>query len=302
MQNNIELISVDILEKYSGLSTQLIRMGKSLALSSGWHYALDWTWVASIIGEISGKTILDAGAGIGLMQWYFASKGANVISVDRSDRTCIPFHLLNRFNVTGYRPEDSPLTIKEILNITNGKARLSSRISAIIRGIVGKTMMSGAKRIQKGSVRFLNGDLQRLSEIPDGGVEIVVSISALEHNEQISDIKIIIQELERVLVPGGMMLITLPASADKDWFFYPAYSWCFTESTLQDLFNFDKATSSNFHQYGIIFEKLINSEALKKSMSLRYYFQPKSGMPWGRWDPKYLPVGIIKVKQVQNRQ
>lgn len=300
MQNNIELISVDILEKNSTLSNQLIKMAKSLAMSSGWHYALDWTWVASIIGDVSGKTILDAGAGIGLMQWYFASKGAKVISVDRSDRTCIPFHLLNRFNVTGYRPEDNPLSIKEILNIINGKARLSRRIKAIVRGVIGEMMLLGKSYINKGSVRFLNKDLRRLAEIRDNSVDIVISISALEHNELISNVKEIIQELDRVLVSGGMMLITLPASAEKDWFFSPAYSWCFTESTLRDLFDLDNDSSSNFHEYRNFFEKLSKSETLKKNISLRYYFQPKSGMPWGKWDPKYLPVGIIKIKQVQN--
>lgn len=298
MKNSIELIPVDILDKYPALSSELDQLGRSLALSSGWHYALDWTWVTSKIGEVGGKTILDAGAGIGLMQWYLASKRANIISVDRSDRRCIPFHLLRKFNVKGYRPQDNPLTMKEIINITNGKASLTRRLKTTGRGFFGSLRSFGQSYDHKGTVRFLNVDLGDLSLIPANSVDIVVSISALEHNKRIENIKNIIQELERVLAPGGMMLITLSAAAGKDCFFSPAYSWCLTDATLRKLFDFDEGLPSNFYEYENFSEKLKKSEILRKNMSLRYYFQPNSGMPWGKWDPKYLPVGIVKIKQV----
>lgn len=298
MESRIELISTKILNHFPDMSSELLKMGKTLALSSGWHYALDWTWVTNNIGEANGKTILDAGAGIGLMQWYLSSKGANIISVDRSDRVCIPFHLLNKFNVTGYRAVDNPLNIKDVLNITNRRVRILKRITSLIRGTFGSALLAGRSYTDRGSIRFLNKDLRDLSEIHDNSVDIIISISALEHNEQISNIKEIIRELERVLVPGGMMLVTLPASAEKDWFFSPAYSWCLTESTLRDLFDLDKDTLSNFQNYEKIHKELKQSNILKKNISLRYYFQPQSGMPWGRWDPKYIPVGIIKIKQV----
>lgn len=97
MRDKIELISVDILRQYPQLYRELEDMNHALALSSGWHYALDWLWIIGSMGEIAGKRVLDAGAGIGLLQWYLASKGADVVSVDRSDRACIPFHILNRF-------------------------------------------------------------------------------------------------------------------------------------------------------------------------------------------------------------
>ena len=82
MNNKIELISVDILEQNRSLVNQLNYLNKTLALASGWHYLMDWAWVISQLGEVAGKTILDAGAGIGLMQWYLAQQGARVISVD----------------------------------------------------------------------------------------------------------------------------------------------------------------------------------------------------------------------------
>ena len=297
MNNKIELISTNILKEHRDLSDELINMNRALALSSGWHYAMDWTWTISHMDKFAGKRIVDAGAGIGLLQWYLASKGAHIISVDRSDRTCIPFHLLERFNVTGYKPSDEPLNFGEIMNLANGKAKLTSRAKAIARGLIGKLRSYKNKYKMKGSVKMYNQDLRHLSEIPDNRIDIVVSISALEHNEKIENIKYIIQELDRILIPGGSMLITLPATYKEDWFFSPAYSWCFVEKTLRDLFWFSEDTPSNFHEYEALFEKLVGSNELKKNISWRYYIQPNSGMPGGKWSPKYLPVGIIKTKQ-----
>ena len=28
-----------------------------------------------------------------------------------------------------------------------------------------------------------------------------------------------------------------------------------------------------------------------------YYQSGKNGMPWGKWDPQYQPVGVVKVKR-----
>jgi 2-polyprenyl-3-methyl-5-hydroxy-6-metoxy-1,4-benzoquinol methylase len=296
MKNSIELISTEILNEHARLSGELIHLGKTLSLSSGWHYPLDWTWTIQRMGDFSGKTILDAGAGIGLLQWFLASQGGNVISVDRSERTCIPFHLLQKFRVTGYRREDTPLNPKELLDIRNGKAGLSARFKALARGVTG-SILSSAQPRGTGSVRMLQQDLRHISEVPDNSVDIVVSISALEHNESIANVKEIIRELERTLVPGGIMLITLPASRDQDWFFPEAYSWCFTEATLRDLFGLPGNIPANYDEYDPLFEKLRSSNTLRKNLSWRYFFRANSGMPGGKWDPKYLPVGIAKIKQ-----
>jgi 2-polyprenyl-3-methyl-5-hydroxy-6-metoxy-1,4-benzoquinol methylase len=296
MKNGIELISTEILNERAALSRELIHLGKTLALSSGWHYPLDWTWTIQAMGDFSGKTILDAGAGIGLLQWFLASRGGNVISVDRSERTCIPFHLSQKYGVTGYRREDTPLNPKELLDIRNGKASFSARFKALARGVAG-SILSRTQPMGTGSVRMLKQDLRRISEVADNSVDMVVSISALEHNESIANIKEIIRELERTLVPGGIMLITLPASRDRDWFFPEAYSWCFTEATLRDLFGFPANIPANYTEYDALFEKLLNSSVLRRNLSWRYFFRGNTGMPGGKWDPKYLPVGIIKTKQ-----
>lgn len=300
MDSKIELISTAILDQNHELSAELALTAESLALSSGWHYILDWTWTICQIDGVAGKTVVDAGAGIGLLQWYLASKGANMISIDRADRTCIPFHLLDRFNVSGYGPGDRPLSLMELLDIWNRKASFTSRARAVARGLLGKLKPSNDRSISTGAVKLYRANLYELSEIPDESVDTIVSISALEHNEKIEDIGVIIRELERILVPGGKLVITLPASLTEDWFFTPAYSWCLSEKTLRELFKLSEDTPSNFDQYERIFKEITDSVELRSKLSWRYFLGPNNGMPWGKWDPQYIPVGILKTKQVSN--
>jgi 2-polyprenyl-3-methyl-5-hydroxy-6-metoxy-1,4-benzoquinol methylase len=300
MKNRIEILRPDLLNENHDLIQQLKQMNYELAMSSGWHYFLDWAWVIKNIDNIDNKIILDAGAGIGLLQWYLANKGANVISVDRSDRTCCPHNLVRRFNVSGLRPEDTPLGLSDIANLFRPIGhKTSKRIKVLVRGFIGnlRTMGKSIPR-SKGSVKLYNTDLVNLSEISEESVDVIVSISALEHNSTISKIRDIIRELGRVLKPGGTMLITLPASRDRDWFLDSAYAWCLTDETIRNIFELSSETPSNYGEFNAILNEIKGSTTLRRNVSSSYYLSPKSGMPWGKWDPKYLPVGIIKTKQV----
>ena len=49
---------------------------------------------------------MDAGAGTGILQWYLAEQGAEVLSVDRGSRGDLPLRFRRRFNVQGLRPQD----------------------------------------------------------------------------------------------------------------------------------------------------------------------------------------------------
>jgi ubiquinone/menaquinone biosynthesis C-methylase UbiE len=198
----------------------------------------------------------------------------------------------------GYSQKDNPLNFIELLNITNRKATFPRRIKSLARGVAGYIAGTNRSHLKNGTVSFLNCDLRNLAEIKDNSVDIVVSVSSLEHNEHISTVKAIVQELERILMPGGRMLITLPAAHKQDWFFVPAYSWCFTDNTIRDIFNFSRDVSSNYSHYEHHFDNIKRSKDLKKNLSWRYFFTRKSGMPLGKWEPKYIPVGIIKIKQV----
>ena len=82
-----------------------------------------------------------------------------------------------------------------------------------------------------------NKDLQDLADIASNSIDVIVSVSALEHNSP-NVLPTVIMELERVLKPGGFMAVTMAASKDKDWFHEPSKGWCYTERTFRRIFQF----------------------------------------------------------------
>ena len=92
-QERIELLSVELLDQQRPIVEELRQLAHSLKIEFGWHYLLDLTWIISQLGSLSGKRMMDAGAGIGILQWYLAAHGADVISVDRTSRDVPPVPL-----------------------------------------------------------------------------------------------------------------------------------------------------------------------------------------------------------------
>jgi ubiquinone/menaquinone biosynthesis C-methylase UbiE len=295
LQDKLELISVDILEEERVLSSELKYLNYSLGFASGWHYLLDWIWTIRHLTAIEEKKILDAGAGIGLLQWYLALHNAEVLSVDRSDRKIIPFHLLQHFNIVPYTPNDKFLTLREFFLPSLRELPLGRWLKALLRGALGAARTRLWKRAP-GRVWFYRKDLRALLDIPDDSVDYIVSISALEHNSP-DELRSAVHELERILKPGGAMIVTVSAARDVDWYFKPAAGWCYTEKTLREIFRLSDASASNYDQYNDLLEKLERSKELRSNMTWYYYYSPHSGMPWGIWRPRYQPVGIVKIKK-----
>jgi len=100
----------------------------------------------------------------------------------------------------------------------------------------------------------------------------------------------------RVLKPGGKLIATLGAAKDQDWFHEPSKGWCYTEATLRDIFELNPECPSNYDQYDELFEALCNCTELHDNLADFYFKSGNNGMPWGIWDPKYQPVGVVKVK------
>ncbi len=85
----IEILPVSLLDENRSTVEELKRLTYSLGLDFGWHYLLDLTWIIRHLGQPEGKRIMDAGAGTGVIQWYLASHGAEVLSVDRASRALL---------------------------------------------------------------------------------------------------------------------------------------------------------------------------------------------------------------------
>lgn len=147
----------------------------------------------------------------------------------------------------------------------------------------------------RGPVLVHQGDLRDLKAIGNDSVEAVVSISSLEHNDP-KNLRQIVHELMRVIQPGGKLVATLGAARERDWFHQPSQGWCYTESTLRDIFDLPSTAPSNYDEFDELFEDLVNCTELRDGLDPAYYRSGNNGMPWGKWDPQYQTVGVVKVK------
>ena len=293
MNNSIEILSTDLLKNNSQLIHDQIKLAQFIGISMGWHYPLDWSWITNHLGPVDGKRILDAGAGRGLLQWYAAEHGAEVYSVDRDSRACLPLHIRNRYNVTGLRPTDL-ISPAQMINPFSSVPPLKEKVYGIARSVLGLSRSKEPGRAP-GKIFIYNQDLKNLADISSNSMDNIISVSALEHNHP-EDLPTVVNELERVLKPGGAMFITLAAARDEDWFHEPSRGWCYTADTLKKTFNLSDFVSSNYDQYDAFFSAIKESSMLRSQLSRAYYRSNRLGMPNGIWDPQYIPVGVIKIK------
>jgi SAM-dependent methyltransferase len=271
----------------------LKRLAHSLGLEFGWHYLLDLTWIISSLGPVKGMRILDAGAGTGILQWYLAEQGAEVISVDRLSRARLPLRFRNRYNVHGLRPQDLLPASKLLRDSFAEKQTQLFNLKSQARDLAGLADLHRAK----GRVIIYNQDLQNLCDLAEAGLDAVVAVSALEHNPP-ENLSIVVAELMRVLKPGCKLLATLGASRDKDWLHVPSQGWCYTEASLRQIFDLPSDASSNYDDYDVLFTALRSCTELRKGLASFYYHSGENGMPWGRWDPQYQTVGVCKLKRI----
>jgi SAM-dependent methyltransferase len=293
----LEILSVDLLSQHRPLVEELKSFTRTLGLELGWHYLLDLSWILSRLGAFHSQVILDAGAGTGVMQWYLARGGATVISVDRTSRVNLPLRFRRRFRVQGLRPADLAPDMETFQAGFNrdidGTAHRPwpNRLYSQSRDLAGFFFNSP----EAGSVKIYNQDLSKLDELRSDSVDSVVAVSSLEHNSP-EGLSLVVAELLRVLKPGGRLLATLVAGRDADTWHEPSQAWCYHETSLRKIFNLPADTPSNFSQYDRLFSELRECAELRDNLARFYFKSGSTGMPWGKWDPQYLPVGVCKVK------
>lgn len=299
IRDRLEILPVTLLESEESTIDDLRRTARSLKLEFGWHYLLDLSWIIRCLNLIAGQTIIDAGAGTGVMQWFLAGKGVRVISVDRESREKLARRFRRRFDVHGLRPED----LKPVNGLFDGSDGINYRsikklVSGLWDSLQDKTSGSVSKEggDRSGEVIIYNQDLKNLVDIQDQSVDAVVAVSSLEHNSPV-ELELVVSELMRVLKPGQALYATLGCAKDQDWFHEPSQGWCYSEGTLRQIFDLDDDIQTNFDQYDELLNALRGNKQLKDGLASFYFRSGDNGMPWGRWDPQYQPVGICKVKQ-----
>lgn len=281
----IEILPVTLLDEQRPTVEALRSLAAELRLDFGWHYLLDLSWIISRLGVVQGKRIIDAGAGTGILQWYLAKQGAAVLSIDRGSRADLPLRFRRRYRVRGLRGAPTP-----DLNPWSATFR-AGKFTTQARELAANLLSSPAA----GEVVIYNQDLADLVDLPDNSVDAVVAVSALEHNPP-ENLPSVVQELTRVLKPGGVLLATLGAAREQDWYHTPSAGWNYTAGSLRKIFNLPADTPDNYARYDELFQALKDCTELRERLARFYFKSGDNGMPWGKWDPQYQPVGVCKVK------
>lgn len=291
MQEKIEILPVTLLDQQRDTVTELKQLARSLRLDFGWHYLLDLTWIITQLGSVDGKRILDAGAGTGILQWYLADHGAHVISVDRFSRANLPIRFRSRFNVKGAREGDLTPAWQVFKDNLKAHSNLKIKLTSQTRELLDMADRQHAK----GDVMVYNQDLKHMPEIEDDSIDVIVSVSSLEHNPP-EELGSVVAELVRVLKPGSPFLATLGAARDQDWFHEPSQGWSYTDLSLRRYFDLPGEVPSNYAQYDELFDALRDCAELRDNLAKFYFKSGDNGMPWGVWDPQYQSVGVCKIK------
>ncbi len=287
--DKIELLAEDLIDSHPDLAMDVLGFTSKLGRVLGWHYLLDMIWILKELDCPPGGTILDAGAGNGMMQFILALKGYKVISIDMNQRN-IPGFAENIFKI---KKIDSDADIKhQYLDYHH------------MNGVSSNNSDSGPEGVENlnasnlPEIIYYHSNLNKLEKLENNTIDAVVSVSALEHNPP-DELAPILMELKRVLKEDGTMYMTI--SAAKESFFHePSYSWVMDEADLKQYYQINKEYLSNFNRFDEVFADLCNSKRLSQWLTAFYYRGAKNGMPWGKWDPQYQPVGIVKANNISN--
>jgi len=331
VKQRIELLSPELFRTRKEDVEQVELLQKMLRFEVGWHYILDLAWLLRELREVPPRSlVLDAGAGMGLAQFIALDLGMDVLSVDFVNRSVnrkfvkerygehIHFandqskefrsayieHLESTYSLSGSADPDAKNGTKQTDGgladfIRSQREKPEGRLASFVRRIIGRSGEgpSGfpqASPANIGQLFLMKGDLSDLAEIPDNFVDAVISVSALEHNDAAAAGKCV-NELLRVCKPGGKLAITVSATEGEDWHHDPSKGWCFSEQTLKRIFQLDDSVESNCDRAGEIMQLLkSDNNGLQERLASFYFKSGDNGMPWGKWNPEYIPVGIVR--------
>ncbi|MCX7164826.1 MAG: methyltransferase domain-containing protein [Rhodocyclales bacterium] len=272
----------------------------------GWHYAVDLTWIYSRARHWApGLRILDAGGGRGPAQFLLAEMGFDVVNVDLMHT--VPDHAYVRRYGTHRTVLASHVAtpyLKHILGFGGGmklfkRIRSAARESLLLRESIADAYSRRHDRWRAthgfgpqpvGRIEWLAGNLGAVPELEAGSFDAVISLSSLEHIPA-DQIPPAIAEIHRIVRPHGHWALTTSGTErDGTWYHGPSQGYCFSSSELGRLFN---ARLDGIALPAEILRKYQRSSYLRKNLAPHYRLSGKNGMPWGRWNPVYIPVAVF---------
>lgn len=275
----------------------------------GWHYLTDITWLYSQIKDWpSDYKVLDAGGGRGPVQFLMAELGFNVTNIDLNlnnpgfayqKRYQCTYEVLPSFKNTSYK------TFLDNSNKTK-KQCLRSIIKNIVKQSIPYKWWSAKRytnkhkqwrRIKKlttartGHIKWLKGNLCNIPEVQEHTFDAVVSLSAIEHIP-LENLKTAFEEIKRVVKSNARWAITTSGTEKSEtWFHEPSKGNCFSSIDIQKIFGASPKGKQNPRE---ILERYKNNSYLRENLAKFYFKSDKYGMPWGKWDPKYIPLAILQ--------
>ena len=272
----------------------------------GWHYIIDLTWIYQQAKHWpAGTNVLDAGGGSGPVQYLLAEMGMNVINIDlfHPTESNLPFYgkryALTFRHFESYKATDYVAHLKSVDKSQSGltwlrKIIASSAVTKKIRYITyfkkhdQWRQLAGLGNRSVGKITRIVGNLCNMPEIPTKSFDAVVSVSALEHIP-IAILPSAIAEIKRVVLPNAFCAITTSATEKLTWHHEPSKGLCFSDEDLNKYFGAAKFCDQTAVE---VLENYKSSSYLKNHLANFYSLSGNNGMPWGKWDPQYIPVGI----------
>lgn len=270
----------------------------------GWHYIVDLTWIYSIAKHWPRNySILDAGGGSGPTQFLLAELGFQVTNIDLSPAP--PGHAQMRRYGTRLTQLRSHVASDYVDHLsTQHRNRITNRwfFAQVKRSLPWKMASASfySARHQRwrqmahisqplGTIDLVQGNLCHMLEVGTASYDALVSLSALEHIP-IESLPNALGELRRVLKPSADIAITTSGTeAEHSWFHEPCRGYCYSHNDLGTMFH-AKPTAMQSAE-GILLNYR-RSSYLREHLASFYQVSGNNGMPWGQWDPRYIPVGL----------
>jgi 2-polyprenyl-3-methyl-5-hydroxy-6-metoxy-1,4-benzoquinol methylase len=274
----------------------------------GWHYIIDLTWIYSRARLWpAGMRVLDAGGGRGPAQFLLAEMGFDIVNLDLM-HTPPDYSYTSRYGTKreGLKSNVETRYLKHILNFGRylkllKQARKSMMDSSLMRASTAKAYAKRHENWRKangyaarpvGRIQWLVGNLCHVPELKIASFDAVVSLSSLEHIP-IERLPEALVEMQRLVKPDGHWVITTSGTERAEtWYHDSSLGYCFSEGDLSKIFRAQTMDDANPET---VLQNYQASRYLRDNLAFNYRLSGQNGMPWGKWNPVYIPVGISEL-------